>query len=40
MEGDICYMELLLENPSGLENERKEALLKLLYSTNFEDRIF
>lgn len=40
MEGDKCYMELLLENPSGLENERKEALLKLLYSTNFEDRIF
>ncbi|MBD8032383.1 MULTISPECIES: aldehyde dehydrogenase [Solibacillus] len=33
-------MELLLENSSGLENERKEALLKLLYSTYFEDRIF
>lgn len=40
MEGDLNNMELLLENPSVLENERKEALLELLYSINFDDRIF
>ncbi|MGN7476383.1 aldehyde dehydrogenase [Solibacillus silvestris] len=33
-------MELLLKNPSLLENGRKEALLKLLYSAQFEDTTF